>query len=129
MKKWIGSLGLLAAAAVIATGCGGGKDKESSPSASQAASGNAGAANAITLKASNFEFDQKEIKVKKGDTVTITLENAQGNHAVKFDGYDQEAKGGKTISFTADKAGEFKYYCSIMCGKGHADMVGKLIVE
>jgi len=81
------------------------------------------------VNAKNFEFDQKEIKVHKGDSVTITLNNTQGNHGLKIDGYNVEVKGGKSVTFTADQTGEFKYYCSIMCGTGHAEMTGKLIVE
>lgn len=128
-KKWLYAGGLVLSAAMIATGCGGGKS-ESSPSPSQAAAGgDAGAATAITVNAKNFEFDQKEIKVKKGETVAITLNNTQGNHAMKIEGYNKEIKNKQTVTFTADKAGEFKFDCSIMCGAGHADMVGKFIVE
>lgn len=128
MRKWIYSLGLLLAAALVATGCGGGGKDEASttaPASNQAAGGG----KAITIDAKNFEFDQKEIKVKKGETVSITLKNSQGNHSIKIDGYDKEIKGNQTVTFTADKAGEFKFYCAIMCGAGHADMTGKLIVE
>jgi len=127
-KKWLYAGGLVVSAAMIATGCGGGKS-ESSPSPSQAAGGDGGATTAITVNAKNFEFDQKEIKVKKGDTVAITLNNTQGNHAMKIEGYNKEIKNKQTVTFTADKAGEFNFECSIMCGAGHADMVGKLIVE
>ena len=127
-KKWVYTGGLILTAAMIATGCGGGKS-ESSPFPSQAAGGDAGAATAITVNAKNFEFDQKEIKVKKGETVAITLNNTQGNHAMKIEGYNKEVKNKQTVTFTADQAGEFKFECSIMCGAGHADMVGKLIVE
>jgi len=128
-KKWLYAGGLVVSAAMIATGCGGGKS-ESSPSPSQAAAGgDAAASTAITVNAKNFEFDQKEIKVKKGETIAITLNNTQGNHAIKIDGYNKEIKNKQTVTFTADQAGEFNFECSIMCGAGHADMVGKLIVE
>lgn len=92
-------------------------------------SGGGGAAKAITIDASNFKFDQEEIKVKKGEEVSITLKNSQGNHAIKIEGYDKEIKGNATVTFVADKTGEFKYICSVFCGKGHDEMVGKLIVE
>lgn len=128
MNKWMLASGLLLAAALVATGCGGGKsDSVSSPAASQTAAG--GSAKAITIHAKNFEFDQKEIRVKKGETVTITLNSTQGIHGMKIEGYNQEINNGKSVTFTADKAGEFKFACSVMCGTGHADMVGKLIVE
>ncbi len=118
--------------AIVAAGCGGGNDdgkaNAPSPQASEAAS-DAGAAKAITITANNFSFDQPEIKVKKGEKVSITLKNGQGMHSIKIDGYGQEIKKDKTVTFTADKAGEFKFYCATQCGAGHADMIGKLIVE
>ncbi|TJY41134.1 cytochrome C oxidase subunit II [Cohnella pontilimi] len=126
MKKWILTLGLLLTAALVMAGCGG---KKSEPASSPAASQAAGGGKTITVDAKNFEFDQKEIKVKKGETVTITLKNSQGNHGLKIEGYDKEVKGNESVTFTADQAGEFKFECSIMCGAGHKDMVGTLIVE
>lgn len=140
MKKWTVLSGILLLAAVLLSACGGGSDNKNasssasvSPSAdaSPAASGQAasGAAKEFTINAKNFEFDQPEIKVAMGDQVTIKLVNAAGNHSLKIDGYEQEVKGGQSVTFTADKAGEFKFYCNIMCGAGHANMSGKLIVE
>lgn len=129
MNKWLYTLGIVLSAALIATGCGGGGNKEENAAASGPANQEAGAAKAITIDAKNFEFDQKEIKVKKGETISITLKNSQGNHAIHIDGYDKEIKGNKTVTFTADQAGEFEFVCSIMCGAGHKDMTGKLIVE
>lgn len=88
----------------------------------------------FTVKASNFSFDVKEIKVSKGDTVKIVLINDEGFH----DWMISEFAGAKTkqlnvgetetVTFVADKAGTFEYYCSV--GK-HREMgmVGKLIVE
>ena len=128
MNKWLYTLGLVLAAALIATGCGGG-GKDDKADASQATGQAAGDAKAITINAKNFEFDQKEIRVKKGETISITLKNTQGNHGLMIEGYDKEIKADKTVTFTADKAGEFKFECSIMCGAGHKDMMGKLIVE
>lgn len=133
MKKWAYLICLALAAALTLSACGGSGDKGegASPDASPAASGQAasGATKEITVNAENFEFDQQEIRVAKGEQVTIKLVNAQGNHSLKIDGYDQEAKGGQSVTFTADKTGEFKFYCNVMCGSGHATMTGKLIVE
>lgn len=127
MKKWMGLGALLLAAALVAAGCGGGGDKkESNPS--PAASGG-GEKQSFTVEATNFKFEPEEIKVKQGDEVSITLKNAQGNHDLKIEGYDKTVKGNATVTFVADKTGEFKFICSIFCGKGHDDMIGKLIVE
>ncbi|MBW8351883.1 cupredoxin domain-containing protein [Bacillus sp. IITD106] len=119
MKKMMLAFCLVILSALIMSGCG---------SSDSSAKGN-GEVKEFTIDATNFEFDLKEIKVNKGDTVKITLKNSEGNHAVKFEGYNKEVQGDKTISFVADKAGEFKYECSIFCGAGHSDMVGTLIVE
>lgn len=123
MKKLIMGLALLVIMALVVTACG---QKEEEAAGQSTAGGNM---KEITIKAKNFEFDQKEIKVNKGDTVKITLDNTQGMHSLKIDGYDQEIQGGKTVTFTADKTGEFKFFCNVFCGKGHAEMAGKLIVQ
>ncbi|MGG4107513.1 cupredoxin domain-containing protein [Paenibacillus lautus] len=129
MKKWMLYVGFVFAMVAIITGCGSKEgQKGASPDANQD-SGAGGADKAITINAKNFEFDQKEIKLKKGDTVSITLKNSQGNHAIHIEGYNKVIKENDTVTFTADQTGKFKYACSIVCGKGHSDMVGTLIVE
>ncbi|WP_372632089.1 cupredoxin domain-containing protein [Cohnella sp.] len=130
MKKWVSLSALLLAAMLVASGCGGGDKKESSSSPAAAQAGTSGGeAKAITIDATNFKFDPGEITVKQGDEVSITLKNSQGNHALKIEGYDKEVKGNATVKFVADKTGEFKIVCSIFCGKGHDDMISKLIVQ
>jgi len=131
-KKWMYTFALLLSAALLATACGGGgkSDTPAAPAASPDEAANAGGdAKAITIVATNFDFEPREIRVKQGETLAITLENKQGLHGVEFKGYNKEVKGKETVTFTADKAGEFDFVCSIMCGAGHNDMVGKLIVE
>ena len=83
----------------------------------------------VTVNASNFEFDKKEIKAKAGDTIKLTVVNETGAHGLSIDEFNQDVKGGETVEFVADKKGEFEYYCSLMCGTGHDSMVGKLIVD
>lgn len=88
---------------------------------------------AFTVTGGNFSFDVKEMKVKKGDTVTITFKNAEGFHDWKVDEFNAATKQlqagtEETITFVADKAGTFEYYCSV--GQHRANgMVGNLIVE
>ncbi|MDO8565862.1 MAG: cupredoxin domain-containing protein [Candidatus Moranbacteria bacterium] len=77
-------------------------------------------------------FSLKEINVKKGDVVRIKVTNIKGSHDFNIDEYgvkkatplNQEA----IIEFTADKVGEFTYYCS-MPGHRQAGQFGKLIVK
>ncbi|OGI19988.1 MAG: hypothetical protein A3J06_04670 [Candidatus Moranbacteria bacterium RIFCSPLOWO2_02_FULL_48_19] len=77
-------------------------------------------------------FSLKEISVKKGDVVRIKVTNIKGLHDFNIDEYgikkatplNQEV----IIEFTADKVGEFEYYCS-MPGHRQAGQFGKLIVK
>ena len=87
----------------------------------------------VTLEAKSFSFSQKEIRVKKGDKVKITLVNKDGFHDWAVDGFNAKTKQlqvgqSDTIEFVADKTSTFEYYCSV--GQHRANgMVGKLIVE
>lgn len=62
------------------------------------------------------QFSLSEIAVKKGDKVRIKVTNTKGAHDFKIDEFnvfaetplDQEV----VVEFTADKVGEFVYYCS-----------------
>jgi nitrite reductase (NO-forming) len=62
-------------------------------------------------------FSLKEISVKQGDKVRIKVTNTKGTHDFAIDAYDikQMTPNSKetVIEFTADKAGEFEYYCSM----------------
>jgi uncharacterized cupredoxin-like copper-binding protein len=77
-------------------------------------------------------FSLKEISVNKGDRVRIKVTNTKGTHDFTLDEYgikemtplDKEV----VIEFTADKAGEFEYYCSVP-GHRQAGQFGKLIVK
>ncbi|QGQ45965.1 cytochrome C oxidase subunit II [Metabacillus sediminilitoris] len=82
----------------------------------------------VSISAINFEFDVKEIKANVGDTVKLTLVNEIGGHGIAIDEFDVDVKGGDTIEFVVTEAGEFEYFCSLLCGVGHDIMVGKLIV-
>lgn len=83
----------------------------------------------VTVNASNFEFDVKEINAKVGDTVKLTVVNAAGGHGIAFSGIDATANGGETIEFVVTEEGEFQYFCSVPCGVGHDKMTGTLTVE
>ena len=85
------------------------------------------------LVGSDFEYDVKEIRVKKGETVTINLTVTEGMHDWRVDEFEAmteviEVDGASSVTFVADMVGTFEYYCSI--GQHRANgMVGNLIVE
>ncbi|NMD71765.1 cytochrome C oxidase subunit II [Bacillus sp. DNRA2] len=124
-------------------GCGSGDEKDSTkepesqettaPSSNEESSSEkveaTGNVVETTVNMTNFQFDLKEIKVKAGDTVKLTVVNDVGSHGIAIDEFDVDVKGGETVEFVADQKGEYEYYCSLMCGTGHDTMAGKLIVE
>ncbi|MEK6875520.1 MAG: hypothetical protein AABX30_02455 [Nanoarchaeota archaeon] len=61
-------------------------------------------------------FSLKEISVNKGDLVRIKITNIKGMHDFKIDEfgvYSETPLNQETIiEFTADKSGEFIYYCT-----------------
>ncbi len=87
----------------------------------------------IRMTAKQFEFSPNTIRVKKGQTVRIILTSADVMHGFALPDYNINVPVSKgeerVIEFVADKTGNFQFFCSIMCGAGHASMRGTLIVE
>ncbi|HEX7058161.1 MAG TPA: hypothetical protein VF260_13315 [Bacilli bacterium] len=84
----------------------------------------------LLVIATNFQFDKPEYVVKKGQTLTVTLDSQIGLHGLEIDGYDVKLDSNnneKKVTF--DKAGTFDMRCAVLCGTGHADMKAKLIVQ
>ena len=87
----------------------------------------------FTLDSFNFGYSMEEIRVKKGDTVTINLTNSDGFHdwvVDEFDAATAKIQAGNTtsVTFVADTVGTFEYYCSVGSHRAQG-MVGNLIVE
>jgi nitrite reductase (NO-forming) len=85
------------------------------------------------IKGLDYDYDIKEIRVRQGTVVQINFTNTEGFHDLVIDEFNVATKQipvnqSETITFVADKAGTFEYYCSV--GKHRANgMWGKLIVE
>jgi cytochrome c oxidase subunit II len=105
--------------------------KKVADSSKAAAAKSNAASNVVEIKvmAKDFEYDKKEIHVKKGDKVRLTLQSDDGGHGLTIPAFNVNIQGNKTVEFVADKAGTFEYHCSVFCGSGHTKMTGKLIVE
>jgi heme/copper-type cytochrome/quinol oxidase subunit 2 len=94
----------------------------------------AGAPQARTfrMEARQFAYSPSELKVNQGDTVTIQLVSTDVVHGLYVDSYDVsiEADPGQTksLTFTADKPGSFRFRCNVTCGAMHPFMIGKLTV-
>ena len=72
----------------------------------------------FTVTGSSFAFAPNTLSVKKGDTVKIIFKNSGGMHDFVIDEFSARTKqiqGGSedSVTFVADKAGAFEYYCSV----------------
>jgi len=87
----------------------------------------------ITITAKRFEYAPKEVRLKKGETVTLVLKSEDVTHGLlcrplKLD--SDIAPGQDTrVTVTPAAAGEFTAICNHFCGAGHGNMKMKFIVE
>lgn len=87
----------------------------------------------FTMTAFQFDFDPSIITVQKGDLVRLKITSTDVDHGIAIPEFNVKANLPANeevmIEFEADQAGEFTMFCSVMCGAGHRDMKGMLIVE
>jgi cytochrome c oxidase subunit 2 len=87
----------------------------------------------IPVVMKKYSFDPPVIRVKKGQLVELDVSTADVQHGftVRDLGIKEPIPPHRPakIIFKADRAGVFPMTCSIICGPGHDDMVGKIIVE
>ena len=92
-----------------------------------------GAIKEFRITAKQFSFTPDTIEVNKGDKVRLIVTSTDVPHGIAIPEYgiNERLEPGKpvTIEFTADKQGSFAAFCSVICGAGHRDMKGKLIVK
>lgn len=72
----------------------------------------------FTINGSNFKFEPAVMSVNKGDKVKITFKNDGGFHDFTLDEFGVQTKqlaagASETVEFTANKVGDFEYYCSV----------------
>jgi heme/copper-type cytochrome/quinol oxidase subunit 2 len=93
----------------------------------------AAAERTVVVSARSFAYQPAVIHVNRGDRVVLRLESEDYVHGLFIDGYgvNLEAEPGQSgeATFVADKAGKFRYRCSVSCGALHPFMIGELVVE
>lgn len=87
-------------------------------------SGGGQTSSGTTVVEQNFAFNPATLTVKVGDTVTFDNQDSTA-HEVKIDGKDLGSQDpGKSVTWTASKAGSFPYQCII-----HPSMTGTIVVK
>ncbi len=86
---------------------------------------------AMTVK--QWAFDPSEIRVKQGETVRLKVKSIDVAHGFSLPDFnvDERLEPGTEVAveFVANKKGTFTFFCSVLCGQGHKDMKGALVVE
>jgi cytochrome c oxidase subunit 2 len=87
----------------------------------------------IQVKLRKYEFSPGSLRVRKGEQVRLIMAAVDHDHGFRLDDFqiNQKIPKGTTaiVEFTADKAGTFQFRCSNVCGLGHRNMKGTLVVE
>lgn len=86
----------------------------------------------IRIEASMFQFTPGDLKINRGDRVTVELVSTDVVHGLSLDSYNFKLKASpgqsETGTFVANKAGVYRFRCSVPCGNLHPFMIGKLQV-
>jgi len=93
----------------------------------------AAAPRVIDISAKRFEFNPKEVRIHKGETVTLRVTSADATHGFfqKPLGIDLTIDKGKTeeVTLTPQQAGRYTVICDHFCGAGHGNMHLDIVVE
>lgn len=87
----------------------------------------------IPVVMKKYSIAPEVIRLKQGQEVLLSVTTADVQHG--FDvpelGIKESVQKGQTakIRLKVDRTGEFKIECGVMCGPGHDDMTGKIVVE
>jgi cytochrome c oxidase subunit 2 len=86
----------------------------------------------ITIAAKRFEFNPKEITLKRGETVKLQLTSEDVTHGFfsKPLGIDEDVVAGKTteVVVTPKTTGRYTTICDHFCGAGHGGMKLTIVV-
>ncbi|CAM4175198.1 cytochrome c oxidase subunit 2 [Paenibacillus endophyticus] len=127
MKKWLLFASALCLVFVLAA-CGANTAKEDNKEANTTAA-DSGSASDLVVTASNWKFDQKEYKIKAGETVNLKLDSVSGLHGLQIQKTDYQIANGKTVAVNISEPGSYEMICTVPCGTGHREMKATLVVE
>jgi cytochrome c oxidase subunit 2 len=82
----------------------------------------------IKITAKRFEYNPKEITLKKGVPVTLEFTSLDRLHGFKCSalGVRADIKPGQVtkVQVNPQKVGDFEFHCDNFCGSGHGNMTG-----
>ncbi len=82
----------------------------------------------IKITAKRFEYNPKEITLKKGEPVVLEFTSLDRLHGFKCAalGVRADIKPGQVtrVPLTPQKVGDFEFHCDNFCGSGHGNMTG-----
>ena len=86
----------------------------------------------MRILASSYQYAPAITHVNPGDRVNLELVSTDVVHGLYLDGYDLRVSADPgqpaQMSFIANRAGTFRFRCSVTCGPLHPFMIGKLVV-
>ena len=82
--------------------------KEENKEANTTVADSGAASSDLVITASNWKFDQKEYKIKAGETVNIKLDSIEGMHGVQIKKTDYSISGGKAVPVTISEPGHLR---------------------
>ncbi len=81
----------------------------------------------INISAKMYEFSTHEIRVKQGEKVLLKIENLDTTHGIRIPKLNQN--GNEELLLDTSQKGTFPFTCNNLCGVGHSDMKGQIIIE
>lgn len=90
-------------------------------------------ARVIRVEANNWTFTPSTITAKVGEKVKLELVGVSGDHGIGVPALGLDVKFNEgtiaTVDLPTDKAGVYPFRCNVMCGDGHFDMLGSIVIE
>ncbi len=87
----------------------------------------------VAVSAKRFEFEPKEVKVAKGESVVLEITSQDVVHGFfsRKLGFDEDLAPGKAVRVPlhTDVAGTYTVLCDHYCGSGHGGMKMTIVVE
>jgi len=88
----------------------------------------------IEITTEQFRFTPNLINVTHDETITLRITSIDVTHGFQLEEYDLfniivPAGDTSDITFKANIKGTFRFFCTVLCGAGHSDHLGTLVVD